>query len=610
VSILDENLKVLREIHFEISKPVFERREESDACLTLSDTPSGYPTARYHGTYLHSRYDPRKEAASLIRREIDPDVTTGILFGFGLGYTAEEFLGRFPSIPLLIVEPDVGLFHESLAARDLRRVLGSGGVRFMVGTGPEETTAHLEELPMEKPQFIRLRSEIGKKPAFFLAVEEIVRSYILRRDININTLGRFGGLWVRNLGANMRVFLESPGVALFTGLFQGLPSLLLAGGPSLDDILPILGRLRERLLVISVDTSLSPCLSAGVKPDFLVMVDPQYWASRYLDWTGEYDGFIVAEPSTHPRIFRHRGNRFILSSSLFPLGGYFESLVGEKGKLGAGGSVSTSAWDLCRLLGTVPVYTAGLDLGFPRLGTHCKGAFFEELWLAVSERLSPAEGRSFRYLREIGIFPMPSNADEPTFTDRRMLLYKWWFESQLTMAPETKSFTLSPRAVAIKGMGLAQADDLLSLPPIRKELDARMAKARELANAFSAGHSKVADALKTAIDALLSELKELETLSRHGLLCTRELSRLIARRGRCDPVIARLDGIDRRILEISSRNIAGFLIQPLIHRITGANTGNASESEVLAVSGEMYEGIAESARFHLSVLSRARNLLA
>ncbi len=613
MSHLEANLRALRELHPEVAPPVLERMaSEAGGEVRVEQTPAGEPTAVCGGVYIHSRYDPRKEAASLLAGEVSAEITAGIMLGFGLGYAAEAFRDRFPSIPLLVVEPNLELFHAALSGRDLGALFASPDTFFMVNAQPEEVTPHLERLPLEKAQFVRLRPVTARNPVYFRAVEEIARSFLLRRDININTLDRFGRLWVRNLAANLPHFLESPGVAALTGLFDGLPALLLAGGPSLDDVLPSLGQLRERMLVVAVDTSLRACLEAGVKPDFAVIVDPQYWATRYLDWTGDYDGFLVAEPSTNPRAFRGKSRRLLLSSSLFPLGAHLEGVVGEKGKLGAGGSVSTSAWDLCRLLGAGSLFSAGLDLGFPGMRTHWAGAFFEQQWHALAGRLSPAEGRAFRSLREIGLFPMPSNGGGMTMTDRRMVLYKWWFESQIAASPRMTSSSLSEGSVAVKGMSLTRVEDTLRLPAIRGEIERRLERARQLASVpeSPSATDQARRKLAVALRGLVDDLRRIAALRRTGLAATREMEKIVARRGDCTRVLARLDETDRRILDLSSRNIAGFLIQPLIHRIVGTQSRAASGSEVLAASAGMYAGVTDSASFQAEVLERAAGRLA
>ena len=605
MSLFEANLRLLAERHPQACRAL-ERELPGEGRVRVVPTPSGAPTAILGGISVHSRRDPRKEAAAQVESETARDATAAIILGFGLGYAAEAFRERFPPIPALVIEPDVEMFRAAVSSRNLSGILSDGKTSFLVGAQPEEAAAMLEALPLAKPSVFSLRPAREKNPAWFHAMEEVLQSFLLRRDVNAHTLTRFGRLWVRNLGRNLEAFLGFPGVALLEGMFSGFPALVVAGGPSFDDIAPRLRELAERLLIVSVNTSLAPCLEAGVRPDFAVVVDPQYWASRYLDWTEP--GVIVAEPSTHPRVFHRTGSRFFLCSSLFPLGERLESVVGEKGKLGAGGSVATSAWDLARLLGASPVYTAGLDLGFPGMRTHCRGVSLEELWHSLSGRLSPSEGASFRALREIGVFPTASASGGVTATDRRMLIYKWWFENQLAMRPGARSFTLSGDSAAIRGMPLARVEEVLDLPPVRAEIDARMRRVKELSREGAAG-PEVRRMLREALGDVLAGLTELEKLSRRGLSLTAELEKALARGGDPGGSIRELDRVDRGILEVSDRSIAGFLLQSLIHGIEARGEGMATREEVLARSSEMYRGIAESAGWQSELLARARRTI-
>jgi hypothetical protein len=327
-----------------------------------------------------------------------------------------------------------------------------------------------------------------------------------------------------------------------------------------------------------------------------------------LDWTLARDGVLVAEPSTCPRVFRRDEERFFLCSSLFPLGETLEGAVGEKGKLGAGGSVSTSAWDLARLLGARPLYAAGLDLGFPGMRTHCRGAYPEFLWLTAAGRFSPVETGSFRSLRDIGLFPARSAGGGSTPTDRRMLLYKWWFENQLLMHPDLRSSTLSTEGIAIEGMPPATLEDALALPVVRPEIDRRMRKVREIHQA-QAGSGDARARLEAAIGELGGQLADLEALARKGRARSRELGTLLRDRRDVGACIRAMDEIDRGILSVSARSIAGFLIQSVIHGITGEGEREADPKEIVARSEAMYAGIAESAAWQRGLLERAAEAL-
>jgi hypothetical protein len=599
----EENLRLLGLLHPETHKAL-QKPFTAAPRLRVVATPSGLPTAVLDGVSLHSRYDPGREAAAQVEKEIDPDASAVLVMGFGLGYGAEAVRNRYPGLPVLVIEPDLEMFRAALSSRSLRALLSDPHVMLNVGGRPEGLPALLEKLPLAKPCFLRLRPAWEKNPAGYRAAEEVVHSWLLRKDINVNTLKRFGRLWVRNLTRNVARFATCPGVALLDGLCSGIPALVVAGGPSFDDIAPRLPELAERLLIVCVNTSLKPCLSAGAQPDFAVVVDPQYWASRYLDWTRSWQGMLVAEPSTHPRVFRSSGAGVFLCSSLFPLGESLEASVGEKGKLGAGGSVATSAWDLARLLGASPLYTAGLDLGFPGMRTHCRGVFTEGLLFSASGRREPVEGRYFAALREIGLFPVRSASGGLVPTDRRMLLYKWWFENQLEMRPDVKSFTLSPRGVEIKGMRVATVEELMALPLARAEIGRRMARAREIREQ-AVTQGRTADALRESIEGLIKGLDRLEEAAARGIALSRSLEGLLARKGDAGPCLRDLDEVDRSILDISARTIAGFLMQPIIHGISGEGEKKSTAQEVIARGLTVYEGIAESAGWQKKLLGRA-----
>ncbi len=583
------------------------------AAVSIVSTPSGFPTALRAGISVHSRRDPRREASAQVAASIEGTPTTALVLGFGLGYGVEALRERFPGLPVLVLEPDARMFAAALEARDLTAILTDPRVSFLVATRPEEVSSRLGGLPLARPAFLRLRPALEADPAWFNAAEEVVRSWLLRRDINTNTLNRFGRLWVRNLAHNIRAFVDAPGIARLEGAFSGIPALVLAGGPSLDSLLPDLPALSRRMLVISVNTPVKRCRQAGVEPDFTVVVDPQYWASRFLDWTRREGraarrGITVAEPSTHPRVFRDPEARVYLCSSLFPLGEALEAAVGEKGKLGAGGSVSTAAWDLARHVGASPIYAAGLDLGFPEMRTHCKGVFTEELWLAGSGRLAPLEGSSFRSLREIGIFPVRSASGGITYTDRRMLVYKWWFENQLGQEPDLRSFTLSAHGVAIDGMPFVEASRLLSLPVVRPKIDGILEREKRSAEA-DGGRGARLEALREALEDLRERLGELAELAAEARRKNAALGTAIEEGRDPSGILAELDSLDERILGISERSIAGFLVQSMIHRITAKGETKAPVAEVLADGRELYEGIEESACWQRRLVDRSLAIL-
>ena len=547
-------------------------------------------------------------------------VTTAVFYGFGLGYMVEAFRRQFPGVPAVIIEPEACRFAEALRCRDLRSLLAAGELFWHVGEEPEGAVAMLASLPLSGLRVFRLRPLLAVEGEYFRRVEAAIRALLDRREVNLNTLRRFGKLWVRNLVANLRQFAACPGVAQLEGRFQGIPALVLAAGPSLDLLLPELPELRRRLLVIAVDTSYRLCREAGVEPDLLVTVDPQYWNTRHLDWVDVGGTIVVSESSAHPRILRRLEPTqapLYFVSSFFPLGRLLEEAIGCKGTVGAGGSVATTAWDLARRLGCDAVYAAGLDLGYPGGRTHCRGAYFEELMHQGSSRLAPADTAQLRALREAGAFALPSNSGAVTLTDRRLIIYKWWFENQIAQARSNPSaggtealFCLSPEGVRIDGMPYRPPEALAELPVCRPAVDSRLRKIRREAAQHRQRMGDAAPAEAMAIlRSLSSDLERLLSLSAEaraacGKLKAFDPSAAGAAEARA-ALFRELDRLDSEILGLSARNVAGFLFQGLIHRILDSAGGDHTAGEVLEVSEELYRELEGSAAYHLDLIREA-----
>ena len=555
---------------------------------------SGAPSARYGGQLLHSLFDPVREADRLVAGSCGADTTAAVVFGFGLGYVCEALLRRSPPLPVLAVEPDPGLLLCALAARPLDVLLGDPRFRLHASANPEGLAAAIEaagdDLSLARPSVLRLPASAARHGAYFERAQRILVAARDRGRVNVETLERFGPLWVRNLLRNLEAFLSSPGVGEIEGAFDGLPALVLASGPSLDQVLPRIRELAQRCVVVSVDTSLRACLAAGLQPDLLVVIDPQYWNSRHLDGTTSPRTLLVAESATHPRALRLAPRSAFFMSSLFPLGRFVESFGARKGDLGTGGSVATTAWDLARMAGARPIVMAGLDLGYPGRATHFRGAFFEHRFLALANRTEPAEQHAFGYLTGADPFPVRSAGGATVLTDRRMALYASWFERQARRFADVATLTLSGAGVAIPGIEVATIDQVLAMPQRRSDIDERMERLRGIARR-GARQPPAWPALRGALVGLLDDLCGAREVAGSAMAA---VDRAAARRAGDAESLAEIDRHDRRMLALGARDVVSFLMQPIIDSVMHG----PEASDALERTRELYRQIERSAILH------------
>ncbi|MDR0496543.1 MAG: DUF115 domain-containing protein, partial [Treponema sp.] len=440
-------------------------------------TASGLPTLVLNALYLHSKRDPVREAERLVESAAgdqgsDTPENPALVLGFGLGYAAGALAAKFPEKPIIVVERRANILRRALEERDLAVFLSRKGLVFVLDVdGVSGALSLFESYPGVPPLVIQNRALADMDEDWYTAVEDRIRTWHTRTNVNRATQRRFGKRWVRNLSRNLEVVRDIPGISRLERLLskKNIPVFLAAAGPTLDATGTILDEIFKRCLIVATDTSLRFFLRHGIDPDFVVSVDPQYWNSRHLVPAPKTR--MIAESAVYPSILRNQFSGIFLCASLFPLGRFIEDRLEPRGNLGAGGSVATSAWDFARHLGAGTIWIAGLDLSFPEFKTHFKGALFEEKSHAESGRFLPMETWSFRALRDGQPFTAKSLGGSTVLTDKRLSLYAAWFENRFSQHVDVKNFSLSNEGLALKGLKAAPKEELLALPECRKELD-------------------------------------------------------------------------------------------------------------------------------------------
>ncbi|GHV94527.1 hypothetical protein AGMMS50293_08470 [Spirochaetia bacterium] len=628
-------------------------REDDDLApedIHIESAVSGAPALSIRGIHVHSPRDPAREGRRLAET-ISAPAGPIIILGFGLGYAAEAAAEIAPERPLIIVEKYCSLLRKALELRDLEKLLSKSKIVFVPGGSGEGISPALslfeEDGEKSAPAIIRNRALINLDEEWYGAVEDRIRTWTMRDDVNMATFKRFGKRWVRNLSRNMSAIRDLPGISRLTGFAaaihtpcagggtvaanaatadtvaspdvtrsgaEALPVFLAAAGPGLDSVGPLLPEISRCCIVVAVDTSLRFLIKHGVDPDFVLVVDPQFWNSRHLDRSSGHRTRLIAESAVYPPVLRLPFKGIYLCGSLFPLGSFIEQRVDPKGPLGAGGSVATTAWDFARTLGAQDIWIAGLDLAFPGLKTHFRGALFEDRSHAESGRRSPAETWLVRALRDGIPFLAPAASGGQVLTDRRLSLYAAWFENRFHRHPEVRNHSLSPSGLAIAGLEPVDAATLLALPDRREEINQRLDAAfSRIENDFFAPEEsrRRTERYENAVSTLLHGLENIKNAAEKGAKNAEQAMRRSLNPSEQKKILANLDEITQAITQSEVKEVAGFLFPPAeVANMSreGAPADTQSPGDpfraYLKSSVRLYRSLAEAAEFNLRELKR------
>ena len=355
----------------------------------LEDTGRGY-TVRYKGRYLYSTRDPltgpRQRAAE------SPLQPGSLVFvpSVGLGYGLRELLERLPErCHVLCVEADTALMALALSSGlPLPRSDRLSIVRL---DRPEQAAAVLRSLGVWRfRRLVPLLLCRGRQLhlSAYRGIQEALEEEIRLFWQNKITLVEMSRLWLKNLFTNL-TFL--PNAAGLDSLRVPEPILVTGAGPSLEQSVPEIRRVRERVRLLATDTSLPVLAASGIDPDWVCVLESQL--HNLGDFVPAFcpSMHLLCDLTANPTVLRRFPRRTFFSSRFYPLELF--SRLERCGLLPPVfpplGSVGVSAVQLALRLTQGPVLLAGLDFAFQSGKTHARGAPSHLAALMSGGRLYP-----------------------------------------------------------------------------------------------------------------------------------------------------------------------------------------------------------------------------
>jgi hypothetical protein len=526
ITLFKERFPQLADFYHNIIEDITAHGDEKDifSFWTLMTAKNGSLTAQINvNMLLHSSYNPEREGMSTAEQLAGKNKETVIFMGAGLGWQfcamaklingggMGATVGTCPVKKLILIEPDPIHFFGALFYIDWSAVFAVKQLVLAIGCPADSIIGLLEGNSINIGNSGVNSAYVYAIPAFIMHARPYFDSVIAliernrdKNDINAATYKKFEKLWIHNSMTNIEQISRRRTVQELLDSYKNTAKdfVVVAAGPSLEKLLPRMADFKKHAVIVCVETALHALLMAGVQPDFIVITDPQYYAYKHIAGLAAPESILICPLSVYPAVFRFKCRQIVLCSEMFPVSKYFESKLGSFGDLGAGGSVASSAWNLCCMLGAENIYFAGLDLSYPQGQTHIKGSSAEQTFHTGANRLSPVQkmNSSSRFgANPEYAFDYDGNQ---VLTDARMKMFAWWFESKIAATPNVKTYTLSRASMRIPGVEFAE--DVSPSPPSTGSGTIGTAEIVETA--------KIESDISPIIDSFYSELKSLSAL--------------------------------------------------------------------------------------------------
>ena len=408
--------------------------------------------------FLHPEKDPESDKNYFLPNIPINFSGVEILFGMGLGYGATAVLQQRKDIRnLVIIESEPGILLQALAHMDLADLLNDH--RVIVGIAPEDPPVFMASaqkgIAFEDTQILEHPIIFKQFHTTYKPVQDRIFAHVNQYNIAGATKMKFGKKIVSNRFEHLKSMGHYFRFEDLMDQFTDIPAYIVAGGPSLEADIGFLEKIRDKALVLAVDTVLPVFLNHGMVPDFVSCIDHQDLTfEKIAQKIGKVPETVslLTYTATTPVVQKNfPGHRKFFLMAEDGISNWVNTLVAGSRSFASGPSVANLNFIAAKVMGCSPIIMLGQDLCY-----HLERSHTKDVVLTSHDRVKKLieTGKELSWVKTV------DGKDAPT--DRGMINIKNFFESLIRHNPG-EYINCSRGGAHIEGtqyMPLSQAMDL------------------------------------------------------------------------------------------------------------------------------------------------------
>ncbi|WP_274309190.1 motility associated factor glycosyltransferase family protein [Solibacillus daqui] len=335
--------------------------------IEIEQTKSGVMTMKVNNFYLHSKYNPLKEAKTFVEKNYKVGKTI-ILYGYGLGYI-EDFYKKVRKLneKIIVIDPflKIDKINEmNVFYIDCEKV---NHLSSYLENALTDTDSGLVEI-IYSPNYRNIDKDKYDETM------EIVSNSLKAKIINYNTIQSLAWVWYENFIDNLKFVMQDTTITEQFGKYS-CPVVVVAGGPSLTKQLPLLKSIKGKCLILSAGSTIRTLLKHGIEPDFIVNVDGGEKNLEHFEQLEDSKiNYLYGLQSTAKIRGKFSGECFYFSPMSEPLSNKFiKRYIPNIKKIEGGVSVATYTTAIAAYLSSGPIALIGQDLAYTNNQSHADG---------------------------------------------------------------------------------------------------------------------------------------------------------------------------------------------------------------------------------------------
>lgn len=401
---------------------------------------------------LNSMYSPEKEAEKYTAKITTKDKVV-FLVGIGNGALVKHWTrSRYDFVHLFIIEP----YEDIKLDRELTEIIEKNrNISFFYYKNSSAT--HISSLfgsfiGIEMDLIVHPNYEKTCAPYMMEVISEI-KNAIKIHKINVNTTFVFRKDWILEPLLNLKYTFNITPIEELKGKFAGEKAVLVASGPSLEDLMPTVKKLQKSSYIFAAGSAMNGLLNNGIAPDFVAVFDSSDRNYEAHFKNSKYTGPLIIGSVVNSKILEtHRGDAVLACMMIDDI---TKRARPELTSFSAFPSVALFTFYLISYLGFSEIYLVGQDLALVKDRYYAKG---------VHEHEASRDLKADLYVE--------SNDGSKVGTTYSLYSFLQSLENTISSLNSDliKVYNLSKKGAKIKGAKFIECEDI-NLSGKRKKID-------------------------------------------------------------------------------------------------------------------------------------------
>lgn len=317
--------------------------------------------------FVQEPWDKDENWLEAVRGSVE-DLNIIFVYGFGQGLGIADLLEMYPNRWLFVYEPDEQAFLNSMKEYDFRELLNHPNLQWVsVGETQLNMLFYLVCSYMNQEMaFVALRHYLDNDMDVLREVKEDFKEYNITFNSNKLTQQFFQEDWLRNGLYQMASMLFTPALEELQGQFKGGTAVVISSGPSLQEDIEWVTRLKPHALIIAAGSSIQALVKNGIRPHLTVVMDGGVINNKVFEDPRTLESPLLHTSSAYYEISERKSNHLIHSIMKNDVASqYFMGLPEEEVIISSTPTVAGTAMQAAIRLGATRIIMMGQDLSFP-----------------------------------------------------------------------------------------------------------------------------------------------------------------------------------------------------------------------------------------------------